>query len=107
MDTQPLPSEPSLDNGPHSELIRDVWHLDDQLLEALEALQMETARREGMAPKHRLPQDNLRVPGGGSEADMDDGEVGLRDIPSLHSCMQVPLRLMQMSDASSACSWLG
>ena len=54
VDTQPLPSEPNPDDGPHMELTRDVWDLDDdQLWEMLEALQMETARRKGAALPHR------------------------------------------------------
>ena len=48
MDNWPLPSKPSLDNRAQMELTRDVQDLDDdQLWEVLEALQMETARREG------------------------------------------------------------
>ena len=39
---------------------------------------METAMKERAAPPHRLPQGSLRVPGGGSEAEMDDREVGLQ-----------------------------
>ena len=39
---------------------------------------METTRREGEAPPYGLPQGSLRVPRGGGEACMDDGEVGLR-----------------------------
>ena len=47
---------PSLDEGPQTELTRDVEDLnDDQLWEVLEALQMEMARREGLAPPHGLP----------------------------------------------------
>ena len=72
--TQPLPSVPSLDNGPQMELTRVVWDLDDDL----EALQIEMGRREGKAPPHRSPQSNLRVPGGSSEFDMDDREVDPR-----------------------------
>ena len=103
---------PNLDDGPQMELIRDVWDLDDdQLQEALEPLQMETARREGQHPIGS-PQGNLRVHGGSSEANMDDGEMGLRgggdgDIVSLHSSLPVPLKPMWMSAASSACLWLG
>ena len=78
VDTHSLPSQPNLDNGPQMGLTRDVWDLDhDQLLEVLEAIQMETARRRGSTP-HGSAQGNLRVPGGDSEADMDDREVGLR-----------------------------
>ena len=32
----------------------------------------------GSSIPHGLPQGSLRVPGGSSEADMDDGELGLR-----------------------------
>ena len=65
-----------------------------------------------MVPPHRLPWGSLRIPGGGSEAEMDDREVGLRgggdgDIASLHSGLKVPLGLMQMSATSSAHSQLG
>ena len=68
-----------LDKGTCLELTRDVQDLDDdQLWEMLEALQMETARRKGAAHPHGHLQDSLRVPGGSSEANTDDGEVGLR-----------------------------
>ena len=57
VDTQPLPSEPHLDNGPQMELTtRDLWDLDnDQLQEALEVVQFKTARKEGAAPTHNSP----------------------------------------------------
>ena len=75
METQPLPSEPHLDNGPQTELTRDLWDLDDdQLWEVLEAVQLEAARREGAAPPHGSSQ-GLRVPEGGGTADLDNGEV--------------------------------
>ena len=52
METWHLPSESHLDNGPWTELTRDVWDLgDDQLWEALEAVQLEAARREGHTPQ--------------------------------------------------------
>ena len=91
------------------QLARDNQDLDDdQIWEALEALQMETAQLEEVAPPHRLPWGSLRVPGGKGEADMDDGKVSLRgggdgDIVSPHSGLQVPLGLMQMSAVSSTC----
>ena len=51
MDTQPLPSKPNLHDWPQTELTRDVQDLvDGQLWEVLEALQIETARREGVIP---------------------------------------------------------
>ena len=54
MDTQPLPSKPHLDNRPQTELTtRDIWNLDnDQLRDALEAVQFMTARREGFCTPH-------------------------------------------------------
>ena len=113
MDTWPLPSKPNVDDGPQTELTRDIQDLDDdQLWEVLEALQTETARREGTAPPCRLLQANLRVPGSGGEADMDNREVGLSegwdgDMVSPCSGQQVPLRPMQMSAVSAAFSWLG
>ena len=75
MKTQPLPSKPHLDNGPQPELTRDIWDLDyDQLCGLLKAFLMEIARREWVAPPHRLPQGQSE---GNSEANMDDGKVGL------------------------------
>ena len=111
MGAQPLPSKPQLDDGPRQEVTRDVWDLDDdQLWEVLEALQMKTARREGVASPYRLPQGSLRVPGG-NEANVDDREVGLRregmgpSKPIRNP--QVSLGPMQMSATSSACLQLG
>ena len=51
VETGPLPSKPHLDNGPQTELTRDLLDLDyDQLWELLEAVQLEAARREGPHP---------------------------------------------------------
>ena len=52
VDTQTLPSKSHLDNGPQMELTtRDLWDLDnDQLREALEAVQFGIARREALCP---------------------------------------------------------
>ena len=49
-----------------------------QLWEAPEAFQTETAQREGAAPLLGSPQGNLRTPGSGGEAVMDDREVDPR-----------------------------
>ena len=69
---------PSLADGPQMELTRDVCNLDDdQLWEALEAFQMEMARREGEAPLQGHPRAIWRSQGN-SEASMDDGEVDPR-----------------------------
>ena len=59
VDTQPLPSKPNPDDGPQIELTRDVWGLDDyQLLEVLEALQKEMARKEwGKHPHMGYPRE--------------------------------------------------
>ena len=54
MDAQPLPSEPHLDNGLQTDLAtRDLD--DDQLSELLEAIQLETARKEGPHPHTVYP----------------------------------------------------
>ena len=55
--------------------IRD---LDDaQLREALEELQLEMARRKGMALPLGSPLGRWWVPAGGGKANLDDGEVAL------------------------------
>ena len=83
----PLLSIPSLDEGPleakasipQVELTRDVLEFnDDQLWEALEALQTKTAQRGRAATPLGLPQGNPRVPEGSSEAVTEDGEVDPR-----------------------------
>ena len=97
VETQALPSEPSLDDGSQRELIQDIGDLDnDQLWEVLEALHMEIARREGAASQHRLPLGSLSVPSGGKMAGMDDREVtfwggGDGNQARLCSSLQVPL----------------
>ena len=107
------PVSPALMMGSQPAVIRDVWDLDDyQLREVLEALQLEMARQEGVAPPHGSPQGSLRIPGGSSKGNMYDGEVGLRggwdaDQVSPWSGLQLPLRPIQMLATSSACFWPG
>ena len=83
----PLPSMPSQDKRlseaqasmPQVELTWDVWDLNDnQLQEAVEALQTKTDWSEGAASQLASPQGNPRVPGGGGEGITDDGEVDPR-----------------------------
>ena len=64
---------------PKVELTRDVWNLnDDQLWEVLVALQTKIAQKEGAAPLLGLLWVNPRVPGVGSEAVPNNGEVDPR-----------------------------
>ena len=65
MGIQPLPSRPSLDEGPSEaqtsmpqmELTRDVWDPnDDQMQEVLEALQIKMTQEKGVASLLGLPQ---------------------------------------------------
>ena len=58
VDTQSLPCEPQLDDGPWMKLTtRDLGDLDDdQLLEVLEAVQLKTARRVGATPHTGHPR---------------------------------------------------
>ena len=94
------------------EVNRDVWDLDDdQLWEALDALQTEMAWREGVAPPLGSPCGNLFGPGGGM-AKIDDGEMDPDvsedgNMANLHSGLQVPLRFPQMLADSSAYSQPG
>ena len=74
--SQSSPSEPHPEDGPQPQLhlaIRDLNYA--QLREVLEELQLETARREGMAPPLGSPLGQWWVPVGGVKADLDDGEV--------------------------------
>ena len=79
----PFPSMPNLDKGPleaqtsmpQAELTRDVWDLDDdQLWEALEALQVKVSRGRGLHPYWGHP----RVPGSISEAVADGRKMDPR-----------------------------
>ena len=69
--------------GPNSHipdgLTRDVWDVDDdQLCEALEALQIEITWREWVTSPAGLPQGNLRAPQSSDEGVHNDGEVDPR-----------------------------
>ena len=69
------PSEPCPEEGSQPQLHLEIRELNDaQLREALEELQLETVRREGMAPPIGSPLDKWQVPAGGSDTDLDDGE---------------------------------
>ena len=73
------PSEPHPKDGPHPQLHLPIRDLDDaHLRRILEELQMETARREGIAPLIGSPLGQWQDPMGGVDADMDDGEVTLQ-----------------------------
>ena len=63
---------------PQVELTGDVWDLNnDQLQEALEALQIKMALREGEAPTG-VTSGKSRAPGGSGEPLTDDREVDPR-----------------------------
>ena len=113
METQPPPSELSRDDGLQMTLAKDIQELDDdQLLEVLEAIQFEMARREGATILHVLALADIWIPMDGGETSMTYGGVGLEGggdgkLSSPHSSPPVPHVLMQRLAASSACSCLG
>ena len=71
--SQSSPIEPQ---GPQLQLHLAIRDLDDaQLREVLEEHQLETARREGMAPPLGSPLGQWQGPAGGVDADLDDRGV--------------------------------
>ena len=107
--SQSSPSEPYPEGGPQPQLHLAIRDLDDaQLKEALEDLQLEIARREGMAPPHGSPLGWWWVTVDGGKASLDDGEVALQgggngDLASQCSSMWAPLEQRRMLVTSSAC----
>ena len=76
--SQSYPSEPHPER-PQPQLHLAIRDLDGtQIREALKELQLETARREQMAPPIGSPLGQWWAPPGAVEADLDDGEVALQ-----------------------------
>ena len=85
--------------------IRDLN--DAQLSEALEELQLETARREGMAPQLGSPLGQWWAPVVRVNADLDDGEVAFQgggdgNQVRQYSGPQAPVKQRRMLVTSSA-----
>ena len=97
---------------PCAELTRDAQDLnDDQLWEALQALQTETAQKEGTAPLLGSPWGNLRAPAVAVELQQMMGMWILEGegMAVWETCTVAknPLYPLQMLADSLAWSWLG
>ena len=74
--SQSSSSEPHPKEGPQPQLHLAIRDFNDaQLREVLEELQLEKARRVGMAPPLRSPLGRWQVSAGGGKAKLDDREV--------------------------------